>query len=162
MKKVWLSVVVGALLVGCNSNEEQAEEKTKTMQKQEVKQNKVEMTKEDEQSLQQLLNEYVRTMNENLFEEHMALYSSSVMNFDDTKAQKEAAFKRGNVQVELLTIDIKRFEENYAVIETTEKESGNSKVVEKKMQYAVGKENGSWKVEVVRIIEKKGNYSAIH
>lgn len=155
MKKVWLSVVMGALLVGCNSNGEQAEEKTKTIQKQEVKQSVIEMTKEDEQSLQQLLNEYVRTINENLFEEHMALYSSGVMNFDDTKAQKEAAFKKENIQVELLSFDVKQFEGDYVTIETTEKEYVNSKVVEKKVQYAVGKESDGWKVEDVRTIEKK-------
>ncbi|CAM4135973.1 hypothetical protein BAMA_21915 [Bacillus manliponensis] len=151
IKKILVSVGIGALLVGCNSNEEKIEEKERTIQEQEM----IEMTEEDEQSLKQLVNQYVQTINENLFEEHMSLYSSSAMNFDDTKAQKEADFKRGNVQVELLTTDVKKFEGDYAVIETTEKENKNSKVVEKKVQYGIGKESGGWKIEDVRIIEKK-------
>lgn len=153
MKKVWLSVMMGALLVGCSSNEERAQEKPKTVQEQEMKEDAVKITEEDERSINQLLNQYVQTINENHFEEHMALYSPDAMNLDDTRAQKEAAFKRGNTEIELISIDIKKFEGDYAVVETVEKETENNKVVEKKVLYAVGKESDGWKVEDVQIID---------
>ncbi|ADH08817.1 hypothetical protein BMB171_C4008 [Bacillus thuringiensis BMB171] len=74
---------------------------------------------------------------------------------EDLKTQKEAAFQKGNKKIELEHIDMKVSKVGYVIVETKEKEVDDSITLQKKVQYALGKEEDKWKIEEVRTIEKK-------
>lgn len=85
----------------------------------------------------------------------MALFSTKIVGAEDLRTQKEAAFQRENGKIELNNVQVKNFKENYVVVETDEKEIKNGESLQKKVRYALGKEDEHWKIEEVRVIEKK-------
>ncbi|WP_439021571.1 hypothetical protein [Bacillus thuringiensis] len=139
------------LLVGCQSKENQIEQKSTTTKAEE----KVQITKEEEKSIQDVMEKFVRTTNEKNLAEHMELFSKKMPSTEDLKTQKEAAFQKGNKKIELEHIDIKASKAGYVVVETKEKEIDGEVILQKKVQYAFGKEEDGWKIEEVRTIEKK-------
>lgn len=104
----------------------------------------------EKQEIKKIIDSYIQTINEKNFDGHMALFSTKSLGLEDTKAQKAAEFQRQNKKIDLLNFNVKNFEEEYAVVETNEKEES----VQKKVRYTVGKENDVWKIEEVRVIEK--------
>ena len=146
------SLLIGVvLLVGCQSKENQIEKKSTTTKAEE----KVQITKEEEKSIQDVMEKFVRTTNEKNLAEHMELFSKKMPSAEDLKTQKEAAFRKGNKKIELEHIDIKASKAGYVVVETQEKEIDGEVTLQKKVQYALGKEEDGWKIEEVRTIEKK-------
>ncbi|PKJ57064.1 hypothetical protein [Bacillus sp. SN10] len=139
------------LLVGCQSKENQIEQKTTTTKAEE----KVQITKEEEKSIQDVMEKFVRTTNEKNLVEHMELFSTKMPSAEDLKTQKEAAFRKGNKKIELEHIDVKASKAGYVVVETKEKEIDGEVTLQKKVQYALGKEEDGWKIEEVRMIKKK-------
>ncbi|WP_163254377.1 hypothetical protein [Bacillus tropicus] len=145
------ALLIGVLLlVGCQSKENQIEQKTTTTKAEE----KVQITKEEEKSIQDVMEKFVRTTNEKNLVEHMELFSTKMPSAEDLKTQKEAAFRKGNKKIELEHIDIKASKAGY-VVETKEKETDGEVTLQKKVQYTLGKEEDGWKIEEVRTIEKK-------
>lgn len=138
------------LLVGCQSKENQIEQKATTKAE-----GKVQITKEEEKTIQGVIEKFVRTTNEKNLTEHMELFSKKMPSAEDLKTQKEAAFQKGNKKIELEHIDIKASKAGYVVVETKEKEIDGEITLQKKVQYALGKEEDGWKIEEVRTIEKK-------
>ncbi|EEK98649.1 hypothetical protein bcere0013_41760 [Bacillus cereus BDRD-ST26] len=138
------------LLVGCQSKENQIEQKATTKAE-----GKVQITKEEEKTIQGVIEKFVRTTNEKNLTEHMELFSKNMPSAEDLKTQKEAAFQKGNKKIELEHIDIKASKPGYVVVETKEKEIDGEITLQKKVQYALGKEEDGWKIEEVRTIEKK-------
>ncbi|EEK43090.1 hypothetical protein bcere0001_40010 [Bacillus cereus m1293] len=138
------------LLVGCQSKENQIEQKATTKAE-----GKVQITKEEEKSIQDVMDKFVRTTNEKNLAEHIELFSKKMPSAEDLKTQKEAAFQKGNKKIELEHIDIKASKAGYVVVETKEKEIDGEITLQKKVQYALGKEEDGWKIEEVRTIEKK-------
>ncbi|MED0937685.1 hypothetical protein P4T37_13335 [Bacillus mobilis] len=146
------SLLIGALLlVGCQSKESHIEQKSTTTKAEE----KVQITKEEEKSIQDVMEKFVRTTNEKNLAEHMELFSKKMPSAEDLKTQKEAAFQKGNKKIELEHIDMKASKAGYVVVETKEKEIEGEIILQKKVQYALGKEENGWKIEEVRTIEKK-------
>ncbi|HFK1682000.1 TPA: hypothetical protein ACGXND_001821 [Bacillus tropicus] len=146
------ALLIGVLLlVGCQSKENQIEQKTTTTKAEE----KVQITKEEEKSIQDVMEKFVRTKNEKNLAEHMELFSKKMPSAEDLKTQKEAVFQKGNKKIELEHIDIKASKAGYVVVETKEKETDGQVTLQKKVQYALGKEEDGWKIEEVRTIEKK-------
>ncbi|AFU15059.1 putative lipoprotein [Bacillus thuringiensis MC28] len=139
------------LLVGCQPQENNIEQKPTTKKTEE----KVQITKEEEQSIQDVIEAFVRTTNERKFAEHMELFSKKLPSAEDLKTQKEAAFQKGNKKIELEHIDMKASKAGYIIVETKEKELDGEIAIQKKVQYALGKEDETWKIEEVRTIEKK-------
>ncbi|GAB6460298.1 MULTISPECIES: hypothetical protein [Bacillus] len=139
------------LLVGCQSEENKVEQKATTTKAEE----KVQITKEEEKSIQDVMDKFVRTTNEKNLAEHIELFSKKMPSAEDLKTQKEAAFQKGNKKIELEHIDIKASKAGYVVVETKEKELDGEVTLQKKVQYALGKEEDGWKIEEVRTIEKK-------
>ncbi|OOZ90201.1 hypothetical protein [Bacillus cereus] len=139
------------LLVGCQSEENKIEQKATTTKAEE----KVQITKEEEKSIQEVMDKFVRTTNEKNLAEHIDLFSKKMPSAEDLKTQKEAAFQKGNKKIELEHIDIKASKVGYVVVETKEKEIDGEVTLQKKVQYALGKEEDGWKIEEVRTIEKK-------
>ncbi|MGZ7150648.1 hypothetical protein [Bacillus sp. BC08] len=147
------SLLIGALLlVGCQSKENHIEEQKSTTTKTEEK---VQITKEEEKSIQDVVEKFVRTTNEKNLAEHMDLFSKKMPSAEDLKTQKEAAFQKGNKKIELEHIDMKASKAGYVVVETKEKEIEGELTLQKKVQYALGKEEDGWKIEEVRTIGKK-------
>lgn len=144
-------LLVVLLLVGCQSQEENIEQKTTTKKTEE----KVQITKEEEKSIQDIIETFVRTTNEKNLAEHMELFSKKMPSAEDIKAQKEAAFQKGNKKIELEHLDMKASKAGYVIVETKEKETNGEVTLQKKVQYALGKEDEEWKIEEVRTIEKK-------
>ncbi len=144
-------LLVVLLLVGCQSQEENIEQKT-TIKKTEEK---VQITKEEEKSIQDIIETFVRTTNEKNLAEHMELFSKKMPSAEDIKAQIEAAFQKGNKKIELEHLDMKASKAGYVIVETKEKETNGEVTLQKKVQYALGKEDEKWKIEEVRTIEKK-------
>ncbi|ENJ6136313.1 hypothetical protein PDQ76_04890 [Bacillus cereus] len=138
------------LLVGCQSEENKVEQKATTKAEE-----KVQITKEEEKSIQDVMDKFVRTTNEKNLAEHIELFSKKMPSAEDLKTQKEAAFQKGNKKIELEHIDIKASKAGYVVVETKEKEIDGEITLQKKVQYAIGKEEDGWKIEEVRTIEKK-------
>lgn len=138
------------LLVGCQSKENQIEQKATTKAE-----GKVQITKEEEKTIQGVIEKFVRTTNEKNLTEHMELFSKNMPSAEDLKTQKEAAFQKGNKKIELEHIDMKVSKVGYVIVETKEKEVDDSITLQKKVQYALGKEDDKWKIEEVRTIEKK-------
>ncbi|PGW04685.1 hypothetical protein [Bacillus cereus] len=155
MKKIFtklrflLAFVV--LLVGCQQEENNVAQKSTTKKTEE----KVKITKEEEKSIQDVIHTFVRTTNEKNLAEHMELFSKKMPSAEDLKTQKEAAFQKGNKKIELEHIDMKVSKVGYVIVETKEKEVDDSITLQKKVQYALGKEEDKWKIEEVRTIEKK-------
>ncbi|EEL80293.1 hypothetical protein bcere0028_40400 [Bacillus cereus AH1271] len=146
------SLLIGALLlVGCQSKENHIEQKSTTTKTEE----KVQITKEEEKSIQDVMEKFVRTTNEKNLAEHMDLFSKKMPSAEDLKTQKEAAFQKGNKKIELEHIDMKASKAGYVVVETKEKEIEGEITLQKKVQYALGKEEDGWKIEEVRTIGKK-------
>lgn len=144
-------LLVVLLLVGCQSQEENIEQKTTTKKTEE----KVQITKEEEKSIQDAIETFVRTTNEKNLAEHMELFSKKMPSAEDLKTQKEAAFQKGNKKIELEHLDMKASKAGYVIVETKEKETDGEVILQKKVQYALGKEDEKWKIEEVRTIEKK-------
>ncbi|HHZ5403461.1 TPA: hypothetical protein ACWJ98_001301 [Bacillus cereus] len=144
-------LIVVLLLVGCQSEENKIEQKATTTKAEE----KVQITKEEEKSIQDVMDKFVRTTNEKNLSEHIELFSKKMPSAEDLKTQKEAAFQKGNKKIELEHIDIKASKAGYVVVETKEKEIDGEITLQKKVQYAIGKEEDGWKIEEVRTIEKK-------
>ncbi|CAM3852392.1 hypothetical protein BAQ48_22610 [Bacillus luti] len=144
-------LLVVLLLVGCQSQEENVEQKTTTKKTEE----KVQITKEEEKSIQDVIETFVRTTNEKNLAEHMELFSKKMPSAEDLKTQKEAAFQKGNKKIELEHLDMKASKAGYVIVETKEKETDGEVTLQKKVQYALGKEDEKWKIEEVRTIEKK-------
>ena len=155
MKKLFRELrfllVFVVLLVGCQQEENNVEQKSTTKKSEE----KVQITKEEERSIQDVITTFVRTTNEKNLAEHMELFSKKMPSAEDLKTQKEAAFQKGNKKIELEHIDVKASKEGYVVVETKEKELDGEVTLQKKVQYALGKEEDGWKIEEVRTIEKK-------
>ncbi|MGM2853545.1 hypothetical protein ACS2QW_30780, partial [Bacillus cereus group sp. Bce028] len=84
------------LLVGCQSKENQIEQKATTKAE-----GKVQITKEEEKTIQGVIEKFVRTTNEKNLTEHMELFSKKMPSAEDLKTQKEAAFQKGNKKIEL-------------------------------------------------------------
>ncbi|MED3038787.1 hypothetical protein AVT_20835 [Bacillus tropicus] len=146
------ALLIGVLLlVGCQSKENQIEQKPTTTKAEE----KVQITKEEEKSIQDVMEKFVRTTNEKNLVEHMELFSTKMPSAEDLKTQKETAFRKVNKKIELEHIDIKASKAGYVVVETKEKETDGEVILQKKVQYALGKEEDGWKIEEVRTIEKK-------
>lgn len=116
---------------------------------------KVQITKEEEKSIQDIIETFVRTTNEKNLAEHMELFSKKMPSAEDIKAQIEAAFQKGNKKIELEHLDMKASKAGYVIVETKEKETNGEVTLQKKVQYALGKEDEKWKIEEVRTIEKK-------
>ncbi|COE09252.1 hypothetical protein [Bacillus cereus] len=144
-------LIVVLLLVGCQSKENKIEQKATTTKAEE----KVQITKEEEKSIQDIMDKFVSTTNEKNLAEHIELFSKKMPSAEDLKTQKEAAFQKGNKKIELEHIDIKASKAGYVVVETKEKEIDGEITLQKKVQYAIGKEEDGWKIEEVRTIEKK-------
>ncbi|HFR4183941.1 hypothetical protein CQZ91_07410 [Bacillus cereus] len=144
-------LIVVLLLVGCQSEENKIEQKATTTKAKE----KVQITKEEEKSIQDVMDKFVRTTNEKNLAEHIELFSKKMPSAEDLKTQKEAAFQKGNKKIELEHIDIKASKAGYVVVEAKEKEIDGEITLQKKVQYAIGKEEDGWKIEEVRTIEKK-------
>ena len=87
--------------------------------------------------------------------EHMELFSKKMPSAEDLKTQKRSSFSKGNKKIELEHIEIKASKAGYVVVETKEKETDGEVTLQKKVQYALGKEEDGWKIEEVRTIEKK-------
>ncbi|SMD90967.1 hypothetical protein BACERE00185_01666 [Bacillus mobilis] len=139
------------LLVGCQSKENHEEQQSTTIKTEE----KVQITKEEEKLIQDVMEKFVRTTNEKNLAEHMELFSKKMPSAEDLKTQKEAAFQKGNKKIELEHIDMKASKAGYVVVETKEKEIEGEITLQKKVQYALGKEEDGWKIEEVRTIGKK-------
>ncbi|HEQ3529014.1 TPA: hypothetical protein VGS93_005572 [Bacillus cereus] len=150
-RKLRFLLVFVVLLVGCQQEENNVEQKFTTKKTEE----KVQITKEEEKSIQDVITTFVRTTNEKNLAEHMELFSKKMPSAEDLKTQKEAAFQKGNKKIELEHIDMKASKVGYVIVETKEKEVGDSVTLQKKVQYALGKEDEKWKIEEVRTIEKK-------
>ncbi|EOO19151.1 MULTISPECIES: F0F1 ATP synthase subunit delta [Bacillus cereus group] len=148
--KLRFLLVFVLLLVGCQSQENNIEQKSagKTEEK-------VHITKEEEKSIQDVIEAFVRTMNEKNLAEHMELFSKKMPSAEDLKTQKEAAFQKGNKKIELEHMNKKALKGGLVIVETEEKEVDGGVTLQKKMQYALGKEEEGWKIEEVRTIEKK-------
>jgi LAS superfamily LD-carboxypeptidase LdcB len=155
MKKLFAKLrfllVFVVLLVGCQQEENNVEQKVTTKKTEE----KVQITKEEEKSIQDVIHTFVRTTNEQNLAEHMELFSKKMPSAEDLKTQKEAAFQKGNKKIELEHINMKASKVGYVVVETKEKEVDEGITLQKKVQYALGKEDDKWKIEEVRTIEKK-------
>ncbi|PFB29135.1 hypothetical protein COJ27_05040 [Bacillus cereus] len=139
------------LLAGCQSQENHIEQKSTTKKIEE----KVQITKEEEKSIQDVMGKFVRTTNEKNLAEHMELFSKKMPSAEDLKTQKEAAFQKGNKKIELEHIDMKASKAGYVLVETKEKETDGEVTLQKNVQYALGKEEDGWKIEEVRTIGKK-------
>ncbi|EJS06443.1 MULTISPECIES: hypothetical protein [Bacillus] len=148
--KLRFLLVFVLLLVGCQSQENNIEQKSagKTEEK-------VHITKEEEKSIQDVIEAFVRTTNGKNLAEHMELFSKKMPSAEDLKTQKEAAFQKGNKKIELEHMNMKALKGGLVIVETEEKEVDGGVTLQKKMQYALGKEEEGWKIEEVRTIEKK-------
>ncbi|AJQ61057.1 hypothetical protein CON48_04975 [Bacillus thuringiensis] len=150
-RKLRFLLVFVVLIVGCQQEENNVEQKSTTKKSEE----KVQITKEEERSIQDVITTFVRTTNEKNLAEHMELFSKKMPSAEDLKTQKEAAFQKGNKKIELEHIDMKASKVGYVIVETKEKEVDDSVTLQKKVRYALGKEDEKWKIEEVRTIEKK-------
>ncbi|HEK9101432.1 hypothetical protein KFD70_17615 [Bacillus pfraonensis] len=149
-KKIGFVLIVGLLLIGCQSHQET--QKKETTVKQEPK---IQITPEDEKEVQNVIEAFVQTTNEKDFNQHMALFSDKIVGAEDLRTQKEAAFQKESKKIELNQVQIKGSKSNFVIVETEEKEIDSGSALQKKVQYALGKEDEHWKIEEVRTIEKK-------
>ncbi|MEI4829363.1 hypothetical protein WAX78_07830 [Bacillus sp. FJAT-53711] len=150
LKRLGILGIISFQLCGCSLQEKAKKDTTKKEETIHKEGKNEPIPKEEEQAIRKLIDSYIQTINEKNFEGHMALFSTKSLGLEDTKAQKEAEFKNKNKKIELLDFSVRNFEGEYAVVETKEKEES----AEKKVRYTVGKEDGVWKIEEVRVIEK--------
>ncbi|MGG2095364.1 hypothetical protein AB1283_22755 [Bacillus sp. S13(2024)] len=150
LKRLGILGIISFQLCGCSSQEKVQKDTTEKEETIRKEGGNKPIQKEEEQAIRKLIDSYIQTINEKNFEGHMALFSTKSLGLEDTKAQKEAEFKNKNKKIELLDFSVRNFEGEYAVIETKEKEES----AEKKVRYTAGKEDGVWKIEEVRVIEK--------
>ncbi|MBO1579211.1 hypothetical protein [Bacillus sp. XF8] len=154
-KKIGVFITMGLLLIGCQSQQEtqkkEVEKKDVTV-KQEAKKF---VTPEDEKEVRSVIEAFVQTTNEKNFDQHMALFSSKIVGAEDLRTQKEAAFQRENKKIELNRVQVKSSKGDFVIVETEEKEIDSGSSLQKKVRYALGKEDVHWKIEEVRTIEKK-------
>ncbi|PFJ16789.1 hypothetical protein COD67_00820 [Bacillus cereus] len=150
-RKLRFLLVFVLLLVGCQSQKNNIEQKPTTKKTEE----KIHITKEEEKSIQDVIEAFVRTTNERNLAEHMELFSKKVPSSEDLKIRKEAAFQNENKKIELEHIDMKVIKIGYVIVDTKEKEVDRDVTLQKKVQYALGKEEENWKLEEVWTIEKK-------
>ncbi|MDZ5609360.1 hypothetical protein U2I54_20400 [Bacillus pseudomycoides] len=154
-KKIGVFITSGLLLIGCQSQQEtqkkEVEKKDVTV-KQEAKKS---VTPEDEKEVRSVIEAFVQTTNEKNFDQHMALFSSKIVGAEDLRTQKEAAFQRENKKIELNRFQVKSSKGDFVIVETEEKEIDSGSSLQKKVRYALGKEDVHWKIEEVRTIEKK-------
>lgn len=150
-RKLGGAMLIGLLLVGCQSTEEHVEKKTVAKKMEE----RVQITNEEERAIQGVIEAFVRTTNEKNITEHMALFSSKMIGAEDLKTRKEAAFQKGNKKIELEHMNMKALKDGLVIVEADEKEVDGEVSLQKKTQYALGKEEEQWKIEEVRTIEKK-------
>ncbi|MBY0597180.1 Cif family virulence factor [Bacillus bingmayongensis] len=154
-KKIGVFITSGLLLIGCQSQQEtqkkEVEKKDVTV-KQEAKKS---VTPEDEKEVRSVIEAFVQTTNEKNFDQHMALFSSKIVGAEDLRTQKEAAFQRENKKIELNRVQVKSSKGDFVIVETEEKEIDSGSSLQKKVRYALGKEDVHWKIEEVRTIEKK-------
>lgn len=154
-KKIGFVSIVGLLLIGCQSEQEMKKidgEKKGVMVQKETK---IHVTPEEEKEIHNVIEAFVQTTNEKKFDQHMALFSDKIVGAEDLRTQKEAAFQRENKKIELNDVQVKNFKRDYVVVETAEKEIDGGRSFQKKVQYALGKEEEHWRIEEVRTIEKK-------
>lgn len=83
------------------------------------------------------------------FDQHMALFSGKIVGAEDLRTQKEAAFQRENKRIELNRVQVKSSKGNFVIVETEEKEIDDGSSLQKKIRYALGKEDEHWKIEEV-------------
>lgn len=155
IKKLGVVITAGLLLIGCQS---QQETQKKEVEKKDItvkKEVKLHITPEDEKEVRNVIKAFVQTTNDKQLDQHMALFSTKIVGAEDLRTQKEAAFQRGNKKIELEHVQIKDTKGNFVIAETEEKEIDSGKSLQKKVQYALGKEEEHWKIEEVRTIEKK-------
>ncbi|MGG5792637.1 hypothetical protein [Bacillus nitratireducens] len=148
--KLRFLLVFVLLLVGCQSQENNIEQKAAKKTEE-----KVHITKEEEKSIQDVIEAFVRTTNEKNLAEHMELFSKKMPSAEDLRTQKEAAFQKGSKKIELEHMNMKVLKEGLVIVETEEKEVDGGVTLQKRVQYALGKEEEGWKIEEVRTIEKK-------
>ncbi|WP_459499363.1 Cif family virulence factor [Bacillus sp. C1] len=148
-KKIGFVMIAGLLLIGCQSNQEM--KKTDV----EKKEAKVHIKPEEKKEIHHVIEAFVQTTNEKNFDQHMALFSGKIVGAEDLRTQKEATFQRENKKIELNDVQVKNYKRDYVVVETEEKEIDGGRPVQKKVQYALGKEDEHWKIEEVRTIGKK-------
>lgn len=89
-RKLRFLLVFVVLLVGCQQEENNVEQKSTTKKTEE----KVQITKEEERSIQDVIHTFVRTTNEKNLAEHMELFSKKMPSAEDLKTQKKPHFKR--------------------------------------------------------------------
>ncbi|PED09685.1 hypothetical protein [Bacillus pseudomycoides] len=155
VKKIGASAIAGLLLMGCQF---QQETKQKDIEKKEVtvkQETKVHVTPEEEKKIRNVIETFVQTTNEKKFDQHMALFSSKIVGAEDLRTQKEAAFQRENKRIELNRVQVKSSKGDFVIVETEEKEIDGGSSLQKKIRYALGKEDEHWKIEEVRTVEKK-------
>lgn len=152
LKRLGIVGIISLQLCGCSSQEKvqkDTKKKEETVYKEEKNKKMVKpIPEKEEQVIKKLIDSYIQTINEKDFAGHMALFSTKSLGLEDKKAQKEAEFQNKNKKIDLLNVNVKNFEGEYAVVETKEKEES----VQKKVSYTVGKENDVWKIEDVRVI----------
>ncbi|MCI0763486.1 hypothetical protein [Bacillus sp. TL12] len=155
IKKIGFALIVGLLLIGCQSHQETQKkeiEKKEVTVKQELK---IQVTPEDEKEVRNVIEAFVQTTNEKNFNQHMALFSDKIVGAEDLRTQKEASFQKESKKIELNHVQIKDSKSDFVIVETEEKEIDSGRTLQKKVQYALGKEDEHWKIEEVRTIERK-------
>lgn len=155
VQKIGAFAVAGLLLMGCQSEQEIQQKNTDKKEVVAKEKAEVKITPEEEKEIRIVIDEFVQTTNEKNFEQHMALFSTKMVGAEDFRTQKEAAFQREEGKLELHHVQVKHFQEDFAVVETEEQETEHGTSVQKKVNYALGKEEGQWKIEEVRVIEQK-------
>ncbi|MEY8347877.1 hypothetical protein AALF16_06065 [Bacillus cereus] len=149
-KKIGFVLIVGLLLIGCQSHQETKKEEATVKQEP-----KIQVTPEDEKEVRNVIEVFVQTTNEKNFDQHMALFSDKIVGAEDLRTQKEAAFQKESKKIELNHFQFKDSKSDFVIVETEEKEIDSGSILQKKRQYALGKEDEHWKIEEVRTIEKK-------
>ncbi|PFK45768.1 hypothetical protein COI93_07310 [Bacillus cereus] len=149
-KKIGFVLIGGLLLIGCQSYQETKKEEVTVKQEP-----KIQVTPEDEKEVRNVIEVFVQTINEKNFDQHMALFSGKIVGAEDLRTQKEATFQKESKKIELNHVQIKESKSGFVIVETEEKEIDSGSILQKKRQYALGKEDEHWKIEEVRTIEKK-------
>ncbi|MEN1934853.1 hypothetical protein AAIE21_04405 [Paenibacillus sp. 102] len=154
-KKIGVFITIGLLLIGCQSQEETEKKEVKKKEITVKQEAKIHVTPEDEKEVRNVIEAFVQTTNEKNFDQHMALFSDKIVGAEDLRTQKEAAFQKESKKIELNQVQIKDSKSDFVIVETEEKEIDGGSNLQKKVQYALGKEEEHWKIEEVRTIEKK-------
>lgn len=126
-RKLRFLLVFVVLLVGCQQEENNVEQKSTTKNWGKGTNNK------RRREIYSRCYSYICANDEwkNLAE-HMELFSKKMPSAEDLKTQKEAAFQKGNKKIELEHIDMKVSKVGYVIVETKEKEVDDSITLQKK------------------------------